>query len=179
MPLLHIPGVTPPYAMICYDRHGHEAQNDPDGIAGFLGERVLEAMRNQPPSDVFLFLHGWKGHLDTAKDRYDRWIRSFADRAGTAFPRPMYIALHWPSMPWGDEELEREPCSRPCCRLARSTTSSPAKSITLKPANTSSRARERPAPTPISMGRRLRMSFYMQRSQDGDAYHPGAASLRG
>jgi hypothetical protein len=41
-----------------------------------------------------------------------RWIKAFAtsqdrDQAPERFPdfRPMFVGLHWPSLPFGDEEL--------------------------------------------------------------------------
>ena len=41
--------------------------------------------------------------------QYNRWIKSDAgsgaDRCDGANFKPMWIGLHWPSLPWGDEEL--------------------------------------------------------------------------
>ena len=92
--------------MIEFERHGRERTNDPDGLSGLMSARVLEKVRHDNPSDIFVFVHGWKGDVNTAKDQYDRWIKALYDRVATSMPRPIYVALHWPSMPWGDEELE-------------------------------------------------------------------------
>jgi transcriptional regulator of aromatic amino acid metabolism len=79
--------------MICYDRHGHEAQNDPRGIAGFLSERLLEVMRNQPPLIRTVMKHlAAAGCLDCLfwdRDRVGHWT----------IPEPTmnaFIAYPWP-----------------------------------------------------------------------------------
>ncbi len=54
------------------------------------------------------------GDVPAAIRQYDRWIKAFdtlaadRDRAASFFPgfSPIYIGLHWPSRPWGDEELQ-------------------------------------------------------------------------
>ena len=48
------------------------------------------------------------GALTAAIDQYDRWIKAMVDltpdaqRMGAGF-KPMWIGLHWPSLPWGEE----------------------------------------------------------------------------
>jgi hypothetical protein len=77
-------------------------------------ENLLEMAASENISNIFLFSHGWMGDVPAAVDQYDRWIGRLArlaadsQRAAQVFPsfHPLYIGLHWPSLPWGDEELE-------------------------------------------------------------------------
>jgi hypothetical protein len=63
-------------------------------------------------TDVFFFCHGWKGDVPAAKDQYNRWIGALLrsdglEKAKAVFAdfTPMFAGLHWPSQPWGDEDL--------------------------------------------------------------------------
>src|SRR5689334_9417616 len=57
--------------------------------------------------------HGWQGDVPAAVRQYDRWIGAFMScsgdlgRARQVRPRfrPLFVGLHWPSLPFGDEEL--------------------------------------------------------------------------
>jgi hypothetical protein len=105
-----IPGTSTRYGLITYNEHGVERKDDPDGMSGLFSQRVLHDAKQDPPSHVFLFSHGWKGDIPAAKDQYDRWIGAMLKRgddraaAGAAF-KPLWIGLHWPSLPFGDEEF--------------------------------------------------------------------------
>jgi hypothetical protein len=113
MPLQTIPDSSIQYALICFGADGHERTDDPDGLNGRMSARVLELAAAAPPTNVFLFSHGWMGDVPAAIRQYDLWIgalmRSTGDvqRAAEIFPgfRPMLIGLHWPSLPWGEEEI--------------------------------------------------------------------------
>ena len=108
MPYQTIPGTDSQYALINFDGDGRERTDDPEG--GTFSQAILERVRREQPSHVFLFSHGWKGDVPGAIDQYDRWIGAMlklpADRAamGASF-RPFFIGLHWPSRPWGEESL--------------------------------------------------------------------------
>src|SRR5215212_4902263 len=103
-----IPGLGTKYALISFDTDGRERTDD--AVGGRFSERLLEQARIDRPTDVFLFSHGWKGDFAAAVDQYDRWIGAMlkldADRAamGAGF-KPLFIGLHWPSLPWGEEKL--------------------------------------------------------------------------
>lgn len=107
MPLQRIPNLDIDYWLILFDSSGHERTDDQPGVTS---QAVLEQVQQLHPTDVFLFNHGWKGDVPSAIDQYDRWIgamwRLTADRdaMGPAF-RPMFIGLHWPSQPWGEEAI--------------------------------------------------------------------------
>src|SRR3712207_4587470 len=112
MPLRTIPGTDLSYALVAFDKDGVERDDDPDGPGGKLSARVLELLTDEPVTDVFLLSHGWKGDVPGAVEQYDRWIRAMDDREpdkqrmaqrSPGF-RPLRIGLHWPSLPWGDEE---------------------------------------------------------------------------
>ena len=103
-----IPQLGIEYALIHFDDRGRERTDDPEG--GVFSRALLEKARREKPSHVFLFSHGWKGDIPSAVDQYNRWIgamwRLEADRQalGPDF-RPLFIGLHWPSQPWGEETI--------------------------------------------------------------------------
>jgi hypothetical protein len=110
MPFETIPGTTEQYALLCFDKDGKERSDDPDGIGGSLSKALVARAASDQPSHVFLFSHGWKGDVPAAKDQYNRWIGAMlklkADRAAVPGTfKPMWIGLHWPSQPFGDEEV--------------------------------------------------------------------------
>lgn len=108
MPFRTIPTTSEQYALLCFDKDGRERTDDSPG--GVLSKEILARVARDKPSHVFLFIHGWKGDLDSAADQYDRWIKAMIDRAddrramGESF-KPFWIGLHWPSLPFGDEEF--------------------------------------------------------------------------
>jgi len=110
MPFRTIPESNTRYGLLSFDRNGQERGDDPDGV---MSERLLEIAATGNATNIFLFCHGWMGDVPAAIRQYDRWIKEFdtlsedRERAAAAFPgfSPLYIGLHWPSLPWGDEEL--------------------------------------------------------------------------
>jgi hypothetical protein len=108
MPFRIIPGLDLQYGLLSYDEDGKERADDPAG--GLFSETILARAAHDKPTDIFLFVHGWKGAFPDAVDQYDRWIgamwRSTSDREamGSSFT-PLFLGLHWPSQPWGDEKL--------------------------------------------------------------------------
>jgi hypothetical protein len=110
MPFREIPDTRTRYALISFDNKGREVRNDPDGQGGRMSEELLKRVQQKPPDSIFLFIHGWKGDMPAAVDQYNRWIKAVLDRspAGAApsgGEETLYIGLHWPSLPWGDDEL--------------------------------------------------------------------------
>ncbi len=109
MPIHAIPGTSSSYWLICFDKHGAE-RNDPAGGHAYLSERIFSEARKQQPTDIFLSSHGWKGDVPAAKDQYDRWFGALLARQadveamGEDF-RPLWIGLHWPSLPFGEEAI--------------------------------------------------------------------------
>lgn len=110
MPHKTIPGTNVTYALLAFDAEGRERTDDPEGDHGKMSARLLRDAKAQPPSHVFFFSHGWKGDVPAAIDQYNRWIKAMTDRTadaaamGSAF-KPLWIGLHWPSLPFGDDEL--------------------------------------------------------------------------
>ena len=111
MPFRKTPNTLTPYALVAYEKNGGERTDDPDGIGGLLSARLLQQLSQSQPTDIFLFSHGWRGDMGAAIDQYDRWIdamnRLSADssRMGPGF-HPLWVGIHWPSEPWGDEEFQ-------------------------------------------------------------------------
>src|SRR4051812_43740889 len=110
MPYRRIDGTDLTYALIGFDKDGRERMDDPEG--GVFSRTLIEKVRAERPTNVFLFSHGWMADIDAAVYQYDRWLgamwRLEADRAamGPGF-LPLFIGLHWPSRPWGNETLAR------------------------------------------------------------------------
>jgi phosphatidylserine/phosphatidylglycerophosphate/cardiolipin synthase-like enzyme len=111
MPFRQTPKTHTPYAIIAFDKSGNERTDDPDGIKGLISDRLLSEVQQTGPSDIFVFSHGWQGDMVGAISQYDSWIdckaalTADAAKMGTTF-KPVYVGLHWPSEPWGDEELK-------------------------------------------------------------------------
>ncbi len=110
MPFETVPGTGLTYCLIAFDAAGRERRDDPDGL---MSERVMGVLGSEPITDVFLMSHGWKGDIPAAREQYDNWIGAMAkctadiERAKNA-PRgfvPLLVGIHWPSLPWGEEEL--------------------------------------------------------------------------
>ena len=104
-----IPQTDIKYALIHFDADGDERVDDPDGT---MSKVLIDQVNHRQITDVFFFCHGWMGDVVAAKEQYNAWIKTFATSSDTALApamfgefRPLYIGLHWPSLPWGDEEL--------------------------------------------------------------------------
>src|SRR5688572_19915455 len=113
MPFETIPGTSDQYALLSFDLDGRERTDDPQGVGGLLSKAIIQRVANEQPSHVLLFCHGWKGDVAAARDQYNRWIgamlRLTDDRQAVKGTfKPVWIGLHWPSQPFGDEELSTE-----------------------------------------------------------------------
>lgn len=112
MPLRQVPGTNLNYYLVCHDEDGNERLED---NSTYLSTKLLESLADtkDPATDVFLISHGWKGDIPEAIEQYDKWIATMASSSAMrekarkfrpAFS-PLIVGLHWPSLPWGDEEL--------------------------------------------------------------------------
>jgi hypothetical protein len=122
MTIQTVPGGKPGYFLIDFDKQGRERQDDPDAPSGRLSDRVaglLTTPAGNPITDIFLMSHGWQGDVPAAKRQYDAWTGAMAAcRADLAALRrsrpgfaPLIVGLHWPSLPWGDEDPTAQPFS--------------------------------------------------------------------
>ena len=115
MPIRKVEHTELSYYLICFDAEGKERTGDPDGQ---MSQRVLEVLRTEPITDVLLISHGWLGDIKDAISQYDKWIGAMAgntadiERARRARPgfRPLLIGLHWPSKPYGEEDVSQSAC---------------------------------------------------------------------
>lgn len=103
-----IPGTDIEYTLLSYDQKGVERREG----AQLMSARLVERVASGDVSNIFFFCHGWKGDVPAARDQYGRWMGAFmrsADlqRAKETFSdfSPLLVGLHWPSQPWGDEEV--------------------------------------------------------------------------
>ena len=115
MPVERVADTDLEYYLIAYDEEGRERTDDPGGR---MSQRAAEAA-GAGVTDVFVLSHGWQGAVPEARDQYSRWLRAalrceddrrrLRERPGGF--RPLVIGLHWPSLPWGDEEFGMEAVS--------------------------------------------------------------------
>jgi hypothetical protein len=115
MPLVRLTA-SEEYFLISFDAEGSE-RREADGT--MLSERVLKLLADPTSgyTDVFLMSHGWKGDLPAAREQYDAWVKTMADevvgreriRARLPSFKPLMIGLHWPSLPFGDENIAATP----------------------------------------------------------------------
>lgn len=103
-----IPGTDIQYGLISFDQDGLERPES----SGLVSDAIIARASHEPITNIFFFCHGWKGDLPAAKAQYGLWLSALmasADRgkAASVFPgfSPLLVGLHWPSQPWGDEEL--------------------------------------------------------------------------
>jgi hypothetical protein len=107
---VNVPGLADlPYYLLAFDAGGRERAE----AGGELSRRIIDVLAQEPVTDVFLMSHGWMGDIPAASRQYHQWIGAMAaNQADIARLRerrpgfrPLLIGLHWPSLPWGDEEL--------------------------------------------------------------------------
>ncbi len=119
MTIEKIPNEDLQYYLISYDKKGREWTDDPDAPNGLMSEGVKQDLQEQPFTDVFIISHGWNGDVPAAKEQCNDWIgamlqckedRKKVRQVRPGF-RPLLIGLHWPSLPWGDEDLGSSPMS--------------------------------------------------------------------
>jgi len=114
MPVRTIAETNSSYYLIYFDKNGVE-RREADGsmlskaVARLIGDPV------EGVTDVFFASHGWKGDVPAAIEQYDRWVGEMVrspDHAASIAARhefkAMVVGLHWPSLPFGDENIMRE-----------------------------------------------------------------------
>ncbi|MEP6835585.1 MAG: hypothetical protein ABJB74_19520, partial [Gemmatimonas sp.] len=111
MPIRTANDTVTPYFLISYDENGAERSED-DGTK--LSRAVIDRVADvsHPVTDVFLMSHGWQGDVNAAIRQYDAWVGAMAavksDVQYLTERRPNFnpiiVGLHWPSLPFGDED---------------------------------------------------------------------------
>jgi hypothetical protein len=109
MPIETVTGTSLDYYLLAFDALGNERSEN----GSLLSARLLEVATAEPITDIFVISHGWKGDIPEARAQYHRWIGAMAQnlediaRIGEIRQgfRPLLVGLHWPSLPWGDEDL--------------------------------------------------------------------------
>ena len=133
------------YYLIDIDANGVE-KPDADGVGGLLSQRVVNLVRDQHTTDLFLCAHGWGQDLAAAAPKYDEWVGLMvsqglqsqdADRQRLAWGdieqaraedpgyRSAAVALHWPSDAL-DNEMADTLAAAPFARGSGLATSDPA-----------------------------------------------------
>lgn len=114
-----IPGSETRYYLINFDTDGHERSDDPHAASGRLSDPLAQELAAQPVTDVVFMSHGWQGDVPAAKRQYAHWSSAMLgctadiERLRAARPgfRPLLVGVHWPSLPWGDEDPLAQPAS--------------------------------------------------------------------
>ncbi len=109
MPIRKIPDTDQDYYLINFDGDGKERAAD-NGQK--LSDAVLDQLKNQPITDVFVMSHGWLGDIDDAQKQYDTWMANLWSCADDIEAvknkrpnfKPLSIGIHWPSKPFGNED---------------------------------------------------------------------------
>lgn len=104
-----VPETDLTYYLVALDKYGRERP----WPGGLCSSRVIRQLTARPITDVFIFMHGWMGDVVQAKSQYDAWISAMtrwssdAESMRDVRPEflPLLIGIHWPSLPFGDEEL--------------------------------------------------------------------------
>ncbi len=113
MPYRTIPGTATQYFLLAVDQKGSEFAKDPDASNGPLSVRLRQHLKDTQATDLFCWIHGWKGDFKGAAEQFDRWIGAFErnddDRQRMLTARPgfkaCHLGFHWPSLSWGDEDV--------------------------------------------------------------------------
>lgn len=108
MPLCHIDRANLDYYLVLFDNDGNER---PEQDGSLISKKLTEVVQ-EGITDVFFSSHGWKGDIPAAIRQYDAWIGVMAaqaadrDRARALDPafKTMIVGVHWPSLPWGNED---------------------------------------------------------------------------
>lgn len=108
MPKRTVPGTDVGYHLVLFDEDGHER---PEADGSMQSDAVLEDVANA--TDVFVTSHGWKGDIPAAIRQYDAWVGAMAGQENDrrlvrqVDPdfRAVVVGVHWPSLPWGVEEV--------------------------------------------------------------------------
>jgi hypothetical protein len=113
MPIQPIGNTGKQYYLVSFDENGVER---PEADGTLLSEAIRKRLADpaEKITDVFFASHGWKGDVPAAIEQHDKWmgemIRS-PDRDAMLKAHPEFkalnIGLHWPSLPFGDENLPK------------------------------------------------------------------------
>ncbi|MGH9802936.1 MAG: hypothetical protein ACRD82_21420, partial [Blastocatellia bacterium] len=104
-----IPNTDQKYYLVNFDKDGKERFGGEDGLPS---SELLKELKSGAYTDVIVMSHGWMGDVPAAIEQYDKWIPNLftcqADIEAMKQKRPgfkpLFVGLHWPSLPWGDEE---------------------------------------------------------------------------
>jgi len=114
MPVRIIGGTNARYHLICFDENGKERREADSSMLSRSMARLISDPAEKI-TDVFFASHGWKGDVPAAIEQYDRWVGEMVrspDHAAAGSRRPGFnavvVGLHWPSLPFGDEEFPAE-----------------------------------------------------------------------
>src|ERR1700722_3121428 len=116
MPLCKVQGQTDlTYYLLSFTAEGDERADDPHVPSGMLSAEIGKVLETSSITDLFLMGHGWKGDVPAALEQYGRWIGAMAECTedlkivSQSRPNftPLLVGVHWPSLPWGDEHIDR------------------------------------------------------------------------
>ena len=109
MGLEQMDGSNGRYHLVSFDAAGKERPE----ATGPYSRELAATLARETPTDVFLLSHGWKGDVPAARRQYGAWLAAMAGCPGDQAEaesrpggfRPVVVGIHWPSLPWGNEDL--------------------------------------------------------------------------
>jgi len=111
MPIQPIGNTGKQYYLVSFDENGIER---PEADGTLLSDAIRKRLADpgEKITDVFFASHGWKGDVPAAIEQHDKWMGEMVrspDRDVMLKAHPEFkalnIGLHWPSLPFGDEDL--------------------------------------------------------------------------
>jgi hypothetical protein len=110
MSIFQVPETSLQYYLLSFDALGNECL-EPDGTK--MSQSLVQVLASEAITDVFIFSHGWLGDVPAAHKQYRLWIQAMAKNTADIQKfkqirpgfKPLLIGLHWPSLPWGNEDL--------------------------------------------------------------------------
>lgn len=99
------------YHLLSFDSDGLERLED----GHLYSDHLSTLLRSGEYTDILIASHGWNNDVGAALVSYDRWIDAMSScaadiSAAQSLPggfKPLIVAIHWPSLAWGREELPR------------------------------------------------------------------------
>ncbi|HEE0117919.1 TPA: hypothetical protein R6W50_000580 [Citrobacter gillenii] len=117
MPWQNINNSQTGYFLLSVDEQGKEAASDVNNKGECVSVQVLNTVKYETITDLFLWAHGWQQDPERASSQFDSWIEAFNTcspdrlRVEATVPRfrALHVGFHWPSLAWANESLKTVP----------------------------------------------------------------------
>ncbi|HED3118915.1 TPA: hypothetical protein R4039_004100 [Citrobacter freundii] len=117
MPWQNIDDSQTGYFLLSVDKQGKETLSDVNNKGEYVSSQVINVVKHEAITDLFLWVHGWQQDPERASSQFDSWIGAFKNctydrlRVEASVPhfRSLHIGFHWPSLAWANESLKAVP----------------------------------------------------------------------